>query len=539
MKLHTAHLAYRLLTLLAGASITAAAMPSTLTGTVRDPRGKPEPNVFVTAHNAARKMSVSVLTDAAGRYRIDELFPGPYDLRARKAGFGDSANTALALDERDAAVDLKLQADDDVHLSTPGSAWLSALADGPTKAAFVTSCTICHDQASPFTHVQRDVVGWSGIIATMRAQADAYSLVLRMDPDKLAHWLADQKYGAKPAPYDAFAPSAHVATTARVTEYLVGDVTSWEHDLAIEPKTGIAWVGDYIKDELIAVNPRTGEQRVYPVPMRGSGLHTLNFDRDGLLWMTFQAAAMVASFDTGSGQWRFYGGFTPGSLNHSFAYDSHGYVKKDAKGRLNIGLWGGNRTAILDPQTGKVQEFALPGPHSDMPYGIVVDSKGLIWYTKYAENKIGWFDPATGKGKDWELPKPDGGPHRMHIDDDDNLWIPLSGYGSLLRYNTRDGSQKEFPLPDPDSFPYDARYDAKSNRVWVTGNGGNAIYAVDPVSGQATTFRMPSILSYGRVISIDYSTGDVWTALCSYPNKLALRDYGVLVRIHHALDLVK
>jgi streptogramin lyase len=519
--------------------VAGTAGASTVSGTVRGPDGRPEANVFVTARTAARKMDVSVLTDSQGHYRIDELFAGEYTLRARKSGFGDSELMPLALDERDASADLKLKPDDDTHLSTPGTAWLGALPAGPTKAAFVTSCTICHDQASPFTHVQRDAEGWNGIIATMKSQADAYSLVLRMDPDQLAHWLADQKYGAHPAPYDPFAPAAHVATGARVTEYEVGDASSWEHDLAIEPKTGIAWVGDYVKDELVAVNPRTGEQTVYPVPVAHSGLHTLNFDRDGLLWMTFQAAAMVGSFDTGTKQWRFYHGFTPGSLNHSFAYDSHGLVRKDAKGRINIGLWGGNRTAVLDPATGKVTEYALPGPKTDMPYGIVVDSTGKIWYTKYAENKIGWFDPATGQGKDWELPKPDGGPHRMHIDDRDNLWIPLSGYGTLLRYNTRDGSQKEFPLPDTDSFPYDARYDAKSNRVWVTGNGGNALYAVDPDSGRATTFRMPSILSYGRVVSIDYSTGDVWTALCSYPNKLALRDYGVLVRIHHALDLAK
>ncbi len=539
MKAHAVHGASRLLTLLAGASIATAALPSTLTGIVRDPSGKPEAEVFVTAHNAARKMAVSVLTDAAGRYRIDDLFPGQYDLRARKAGFGDSADTALALDERDAAADLKLQADDDVHLSTPGSAWLSGLPEVPMKATFITSCTICHDQASPFTHVVRDAETWSGIIHKMRSQADAYSVIVQMDSAKLASWLAEQKYGAKPAPYDAFSKLANVATAARVTEYQVGDVTSWEHDIAIEPKTGIAWVGDYVRDELVAVNPHTGEHKTYPAPVRGTGMHTLNFDRDGYLWITFQLVAMVARFDTSAGEWRLYTGFTPGSLNHSFAYDSHGYVKKDANGRLNIGLWGGNRTAILDPNSGKIQEYALPGASSDKPYGIAVDSKGVIWYTKYSENKMGWLDPANGQAKEWALPRPDSGPHRMHIDDDDNLWIPLSGYGTLLKYNTRDGSQKEFPLPDPDAFPYAARYDAKSNRVWVTGNGGNALYAVNPSSGKATTFRMPSILSYGRVISIDYSTGDVWTALCSYPNKLSLRDYGVLVRIHHALDLVQ
>lgn len=49
----------------------------------------------------------------------------------------------------------------------------------------------------------------------------------------------------------------------------------------------------------------------------------------------------------------------------------------------------------------------------------------------------------------------------------------------------------------------------------------------------------PSILSYGRMISIDYATGDVWTALSSYPNKHALRNNGLLLRVDKALSLVR
>ena len=79
----------------------------------------------------------------------------------------------------------------------------------------------------------------------------------------------------------------------------------------------------------------------------------------------------------------------------------------------------------------------------------------------------------------------------------------------------------EFALPDADTFPYAARYDSRSDRVWVTGNGANAIYALDPKTGAVKTFRVPSKLSYGRMVSLDYSTGDVWTALSSYPNHLA------------------
>jgi virginiamycin B lyase len=524
--------------LLAGALLAGRASPIALTGTVDDPAGKPIANVFVTAEDGARKMAVSVLTDATGRYRIDDLFPGHYELRASKAGFGAAAGAARTLDVSDIAIDLKLQPDDAVHFSTPGAAWLNALPNTPMKASFVTQCTICHDQGSPLAHVPRDADSWSKVITQMRNQSESYASLVNQDNGPLAHWLAEQKYGTHMASFDPFSERANVATRARITEYSLGDVNSWAHDIVIEPSTGTAWVGDYIKDVLTSVNPLTGEQKVYPAPLHGTGMHSLSFDRGGNLWITLQLVAKVALFNTKTGQWRIYGGFSPGSLNHSFALDSEGFVKKDPKGRLYVSTWGNDHTALLDPDTGQVQEIPVAGEHADKPYGISVDSKGIIWYTKYSENKLGFVDPATGRGKEWALPRPDSGPHRMHIDDADNLWIPLSGVGTLLRYNTRDGSQKEYALPDSDTFPYAARYDSKSDRVWVTGNGGNAIYVFNPKTERFVTFRMPSPLSYGRMVSIDYATGDVWTGLASYPNKLSLRDHSIVVRIHHALDLV-
>jgi virginiamycin B lyase len=532
------HHCRRLATLLAGVVLTSTAWSSALSGIATDLAGKPAMNAFVTAHNAARKMSVSVLSDAAGRYRIDDLFPGAYDMRVRKAGFGDGVNAEVTLTERDAVVNLKLVADDALHLSTPGAAWLNALPNTPIKATFVTSCTICHDLGSPLTRVPRDAAGWGQILQKMRSQADVYSVIVQTDDGKLASWIAAQKFGAKPAPFDPFRKRANVAIRARVTEYAVGDITSWAHDMAVDPRSGMAWVGDYVRDELISVDPRTGEQKVYPAPLKGTGMHTLNFDREGHLWITFQLADKVARFDPRSSEWRLYEGFAKGTLVHSFALDADGFIKKDASGRLVISQFGGNRISLLDPESGGLKEVLLPGAASGRPYGIALNSKGVIWYTKYSENILGYVDPATGQGKEWPLPRPDSGPHRMHIDDNDNLWIPLSGYGTLLRYSTRDGSQKEFTLPDADAFPYVARYDAKSDRVWVAGNGGNAIYALDPKNGKTTTFRLPSYLSYGRMISIDYSSGDVWTALSSYPNKHALRDSGLLLRVHGALDLV-
>jgi virginiamycin B lyase len=526
--------------LLAGATVVTVASAGDLSGVVRNAAGKPEANVFVTAHDAARKMSVSVLTDAGGRYRIDDLFGATYSVRARKAGFNDSTVDKVVIGERDGAADFELSVDGGAHLSTPGAAWLNVLPDEPMKATFISSCTICHDSASPQAHAPRDAAGWEAIIHQMRTQADAYSVIVPLDPKLLAAWLAKHQFGTKIAPFDPFEKSDNVVTNARISEYEVGDVTSWAHDMAVDPATGTAWVGDYVRDELISINPTNGEQKVYVAPIRGTGMHTLHFDRDdGSLWITLQLVHMVANFNPKSGEWRLYSGFTPGSLNHSFAYDSDGYVKKDAKGQLYIGTWGGNRTAMLDPKTGKVTEKQLPGPPTDKPYGIAVNSKGVVWYTKYSDNKMGYYDPSTGETKEWAMKRPDSAPHRMHIDDKDNLWIPLSGYGTVLRYSTLDGTEQEYKLPDADTFPYVLRYDRKTDRVWITGNGGNAIYALDPGTGKIQTFRMPSLLSYGRMVAIDHNTGDVWTALASYPNKLSLRDHSIIVRIHDAADLIK
>ncbi len=534
-----APLTARLVTLFAGASFATAAFPIALSGSVTDPAGKPASHVFVTAEDAGRKMAFTTLTDAAGRYRIADLFPGRYAVHARKAGFGDSTAVPVTLDVKDAATSLKLQPDDAVHFSTPGAAWLNELPDSPMKASFITQCTICHDQASPLAHVPRDAKGWAAIMTQMRNQSESYASLVTPDTGPLSNWLAQQKYGTKMAAFDPFTERAHVATTAAITEYAVGQTDSWAHDVVIEPATGTAWVGDYLQDVLTSINPRTGEQKVYPAPLHGTGMHSLSFDRDGNLWITLQMVAKVARFTTKTGEWRIYGGFSPGSLNHSFALDAEGYVKKDPAGRLYVSTWGNDHTSLLDPVTGAVQEIPVFGKPADKPYGIAVDSKGVIWYTKYSENMLGFVDPATGKGREWPLPRPDSGPHRMHIDNDDNLWIPLSGVGTLLRYNTRDGSQKEYPLPDADTFPYSTRYDSKSDRVWITGNGANAIYVFNPRTEKFVTFRMPSALSYGRMVSIDYSTGDVWTGLASYPNKLSLRDHSIVVRIHNALELAQ
>src|SRR5262249_20906879 len=67
--------------------IPALGHAATVSGTVKSPNGTPYRGAFVQAQNSATRVMVSVLTDKAGRYRIENLPAGQYQLQLRAPGF--------------------------------------------------------------------------------------------------------------------------------------------------------------------------------------------------------------------------------------------------------------------------------------------------------------------------------------------------------------------------------------------------------------------------------------------------------------------
>ncbi len=170
---------------------------------------------------------------------------------------------------------------------------------------------------------------------------------------------------------------------------------------------------------------------------------------------------------------------------------------------------------------------------ADTTYGVALDSRERVWFTKYNENTFGYLDPRSGAVVEKQMPRPHSAPHRMDIDTQDRLWIPNSGYGTLAMYDIEADKLREIALPDADTFPYAARYDGATATVWVVGNGANSLYRFDPQTDTFSVYRLPAAQAFGRMIAIDYSNGDVWTALSNYPNKHTGRPTGTLVRLQH------
>ena len=80
--------------LLCAGSLSHAA---TVTGTVKGPDGAPFKGAFVEAQNSATKITVNVLSTPAGRYRIENLPAGEYDLRIHAIGYRADQQSGIKL----------------------------------------------------------------------------------------------------------------------------------------------------------------------------------------------------------------------------------------------------------------------------------------------------------------------------------------------------------------------------------------------------------------------------------------------------------
>src|ERR1019366_250100 len=69
----------------------------TISGTVKRTGGEPVKGVFVGARNAKTKITVKVLTDKQGRYRVQDLPAGEYEVRATATGYKDGIRSSVKI----------------------------------------------------------------------------------------------------------------------------------------------------------------------------------------------------------------------------------------------------------------------------------------------------------------------------------------------------------------------------------------------------------------------------------------------------------
>src|SRR5499433_3995232 len=132
---------------------------ATISGTVTGPDGQPFRGAFVQARNLKTKITVSVLSDNNGRYRVENLLVGEYRLQMRAIGFTADQN---------ATQDLALQqgmvrwSDISMHQGK------KLLPEARGKEELFTHCMACHGFESRMAAVVRDEDGWRDRVSYMK-----------------------------------------------------------------------------------------------------------------------------------------------------------------------------------------------------------------------------------------------------------------------------------------------------------------------------------------------------------------------------------
>ena len=152
-----------------------AADGTTISGTVRNSTGAPYRGAFVRVRNLKATMTFNVLSDSAGRYRVQNVPPGDYEIRATAIGYKDDVRSGVKLPANGSrSLDFTLQKGNvrwsDLN-TYQGRQLLPKTKDHDLSYndKFFTSCfQSCHSFQKTMTSTPWDENGWRGRVKYMR-----------------------------------------------------------------------------------------------------------------------------------------------------------------------------------------------------------------------------------------------------------------------------------------------------------------------------------------------------------------------------------
>jgi virginiamycin B lyase len=568
--------------LMAGFGLLLAAPASALNLTVTNEAGQPLASVMVRAQSVnvsapanwhgkeGDRTSGKVqpeftwFTNAAGWLNT----PAPYPqlrLQLRSPGYQSLSVDKIA---GNASLSLKLKRETDpaaLAASRPANAWFSQLdlGDETLKKHFALQCAFCHQQGNAFLRAERSPEQWDEVIARMitygsRLATDAQKSL----PKTLSEGYRDLREHPEKIPAGTPWPgNLHEVT---ITEWPIGDAMSQMHDL-LTHSNGKVYVGDNLKDDLIEIDPVTGEYSIYKLPrspddkpggLLGArlrafpqhetyvGLHSFaESPKDGHIFMTCSVQQRLIEFAPESKTFTVHQ-FDEGYYPHTLRFD--------AQDRVWFTVALSNQVAVLDRKTGKFSFIDLPirnlreritvalvgvilkladwglplnklgidfqSSGLPLPYGIEVAPDGSVWFARLYADDIGRVDPETHEVT--MIKTPFMGPRRLRADADSKLWIAAFPESAIAKYDPATGVFTRYDMPVVplgSDTPYSLNVDRQRGIVWVDGNQSDSVLAFDIAKESWQFIPLPRAVSFTRDVEIT-PDGTAWTSNSSFPS---------------------
>ena len=258
----------------------------------------------------------------------------------------------------------------------------------------------------------------------------------------------------------------------------------------LQTPDGMIWWAGMFGSLIGQLNPTTGEMREFKLDPAARP-HSIISDQAGNIWYTGNGNGTVGMLDPETGDITVY------PMPDPVARDPHTPVFT-RNGDLWFTVQNSNILGRLVPDTGDIRLKSMPTERA-RPYGIKIDSKGMIWIAYRGANKIAMVDPDSWEITEYETPDPDPAmPRSAHIrrialTSDDMVWYVDSGRGYIGRLNPTTNKFKEWPSPSgPKSHPY--AIEIINDIVWYNESGQrpDALVRFDPKTEKFQSWAIPS-----------------------------------------------
>jgi virginiamycin B lyase len=252
----------------------------------------------------------------------------------------------------------------------------------------------------------------------------------------------------------------------------------------------------YIEYDLVP--PKDGKRRLHdPYP-----------SLDGTVWFTDTGANSIFQLNPREPDFekrlKDYPTPTPQAGLHGLVIDTRGHV-----------YWSemlGGHLGEFNPKTGKFTSHKFPT--SGAMLQVIVDSQDNIWYNLARGNKIGKLDAETRQITQWDIPTEGSFPYGMIADQKDRIWWSAIAQHRIGSFEPKTQKLTEYLTPTQPSGPRRLSVDSQG-KIWVAYFFGQALGVFDPKSGKWKEYRYPLKYSQGYDARTD-ANDNVWITESTY-----------------------
>lgn len=501
-------------------SVRAEDFAGRVQGVVKNASGQALPGAYVKLFNAEKRLTFMLVSQAQGRYSMNNLPPGQYTVQGIGNGFQSKPTPVALTADKPATADVSLT---DKQGNVIANGWIRTpgrvsgnemdselapptLPEGEGKAIVEAKCGQCHF-LHRLTQMRWTHKNWEQKIAWMRERIHERGANDLTDSEQkiVVDYLA-KNFSTTTPKADANGRLSRTALKGDAAKYIAVDFEGPNPDAAFHDVTvdsrGVAWINQLNVYALAKFDPKTFAFSEVRPPDVGSKPGTLAhmgppaLGAGDSIWMAdIGGTRRWLQFDTKNQ--RFASFLVPPDFKGPI---SGNFMRVDPNGKM---VWStaGSRIVGLNIETKQFVAHDIPTKNPGA-YGMDVAGDGRVWFVEREANKLGRLDPATGKIDEFPTPGKDI-PRRMGTDWDGNLWVGFHRAGKLVKVDQKTGKMTFYEPPTKNSGTYIARPDPRTKMIWVTEQTADKIARFDPKTETWTEFSLPIIESDARRIELD------------------------------------